>query len=343
MPQQIKIIIRTVKTLGSLIASLYRRIRIKQNTCIEKFHAIFKQFYKAAISFLLARLPLIQDRLIQYVYLTRLHKPVGIFLLLWPTLWALWIAAEGLPNLNVLIVFVLGVIIMRSVGCVINDLADRDLDRHVARTRLRPITSGAVTPSEALGLVTILLIIAAMLASTLNMLTFKLSFVGVALAVIYPFMKRITYIPQIFLGLAFGWAVPMAFAAQTNTISEIVWLLYMTVVLWAIVYDTMYAMADKSDDLEIGIKSTAILFDDADRCIIGIIQLMILCAQILIGIKLGLTSYYYASVFVASLLSLYQQYLIKDKFPEDCLRAFMNNQWYGMVIFIGLYLDYFFR
>lgn len=284
--------------------------------------------------------PYVKDRLIQYYYLIRLDKPVGILLLLWPVLWALWIAAEGPPDFNVLIIFIAGVVIMRSAGCVMNDLADRDLDRHIQRTKGRPITSGKVQPLEAISLTLVLLTIAVILVLNLNSLTFKLSFVAVLLAAIYPFMKRVTYLPQVFLGLAFAWSIPMAFAAQTNTVPEAAWLLFITTVLWAIVYDTMYAMVDKQDDLKVGVKSTAILFDDADRIIIGFIQLMILSSQILIGTKLELGRYYFAGITIASLFFVYQQYLIKDRMPEHCFRAFLNNQWYGMVIFAGLYLNY---
>jgi len=299
-----------------------------------------KQFSTNSSNFIISNWPFVKNRLIQYYYLMRLNKPVGILLLLWPTLWALWIAAEGLPDLDVLTIFVLGVIVMRSTGCVINDLADRNLDRHVQRTRDRPITSGKVKPFEAIGLITVLLLCAVALVLNLNTLTFRLSCIAVPLAIIYPFMKRVTYLPQVFLGLAFAWAIPMAFAAQTDSIPQIAWLLFITTVLWAIVYDTMYAMVDREDDIKIGVKTTAILFDDADRTIIGSIQIMILLSQILTGVKLELGKYYYAGIAIASLLSIYQQYLIKDRIPENCFRAFLNNQWYGMVIFVGLYLHY---
>jgi len=299
-----------------------------------------KQFSTNSSNFIKSNWPFVKNRLIQYYYLMRLNKPVGILLLLWPTLWALWIAAEGLPDLDVLTIFVLGVIVMRSTGCVINDLADRNLDRHVQRTRDRPITSGKVKPFEAIGLITVLLLCAVALVLNLNTLTFRLSCIAVPLAIIYPFMKRVTYLPQVFLGLAFAWAIPMAFAAQTDSIPQIAWLLFITTVLWAIVYDTMYAMVDREDDIKIGVKTTAILFDDADRTIIGSIQIMILLSQILTGVKLELGKYYYAGIAIASLLSIYQQYLIKDRIPENCFRAFLNNQWYGMVIFVGLYLHY---
>ena len=195
-------------------------------------------------------------------------------------------------------------------------------------------------PFEAIGLITVLLLCAVALVLNLNTLTFRLSCIAVPLAIIYPYMKRVTYLPQVFLGLAFAWAIPMAFAAQTDSIPQIAWLLFITTVLWAIVYDTMYAMVDREDDIKIGVKTTAILFDDADRTIIGSIQIMILLSQILTGVKLELGKYYYAGIAIASILSIYQQYLIKDRIPENCFRAFLNNQWYGMVIFVGLYLHY---
>ena len=282
----------------------------------------------------------LQDRLTQYCYLMRLDKPIGIFLLLWPVLWALWMAAEGAPDLSILLVFIAGVVLMRSAGCVINDLADRNFDRQVKRTGNRPITSGKVKPAEAIGLSTALLIGAGLLVLSLNPLTFKLSFIALALALIYPFMKRYTYLPQVFLGLAFGWGVPMAFAAQTNDIPQVAWLVFIAVVLWAMVYDTMYAMVDREDDLRIGIKSTAILFDDADRLFIAVIQVMVLLALTLAGAKLALGRYYFAGLGIAALLFLYQQFLIKDRTAENCFRGFMNNNWCGAAIFAGVYFHY---
>ncbi len=342
MHQFLEKIVLIAKICGNKILAISYRLRAIVITLTNKSYLKSKQFCNAITRVIKSKWPFIRNRLVQYYYLTRLDKPVGILLLLWPVLWALWIAAEGAPDLDVLIIFILGVTIMRSTGCVLNDLADRNLDRHVARTRDRPITSGNVKPLEAIGLTTVLLLCALILVLNLNDLTFKLSFVAVFLAIIYPFMKRVTYLPQVFLGLAFAWAIPMAFAAQTDSVPEIAWLLFITAVLWAVVYDTMYAMVDKEDDIKIGVKSTAILFDDADRIIIGSVQLMILFSQILTGAKLGLGKYYYAGIAIASLLSAYQQYLIKDRIPEKCFQAFLNNQWYGMVIFAGLYLNYMF-
>ena len=335
-------IILIAKICGNKIINISYRLGFIATTLIRKSYLISKQYYRVIAKVIKSKWPFVRNRLIQYYHLTRLDKPVGIFLLLWPTLWALWIASEGIPDLDVLIIFVLGVIIMRSAGCVFNDLADRDFDRHISRTRDRPITSGKVKLLEAIGLTIVLLSCAVVLVLNLNTLTFKLSFVAVILAIIYPFMKRVTYLPQLFLGLAFAWSIPMAFAAQTNSIPEIAWLLFITTVLWSIVYDTMYAMVDKEDDIKAGVKSTAILFDDADRIIIGCVQLMILFSQLLTGAKLELGKYYYVGIAIASLLSVYQQYLIKDRIPENCFRAFQNNQWYGMIIFAALHLNYMF-
>ena len=340
MHQLLEKIVLVAKICSNKIQTISFRLAVIVIKLAKKLHLKFKQYGCVVAKAIQSKWPFIRNRLVQYYYLVRLDKPVGILLLLWPVLWALWIAAEGAPDLNVLIIFIFGVIVMRSAGCVLNDLADRNLDLHVSRTRDRPITSGKVKPLEALGLISVLLIIAVYLVLNLNDLTFKLSFVAIFLAIIYPFMKRVTYLPQVFLGLAFAWAVPMAFAAQTNSVPEIAWLIFITAVLWAVVYDTMYAMADKEDDIKIGVKSTAILFDDADRIIIGSIQLMILFSQILTGSKLELGKYYFAGIACASLLSVYQQYLIKDRIPENCFRAFLNNQWYGMIIFAGVFLNY---
>lgn len=336
-------IIAFQKIYGNKLLAMIYLLRIIFVTLLKQSYLKLKQYYHSIKKAIQAKWLFIKDRLIQYYYLTRLNKPAGILLLLWPVLGALWIAADGPPDLDILIIFMLGVVIMRSAGCVFNDLIDRDLDRHVSRTHDRPITSGKVTPREAIDLTIILLIAAIILVLNLNIFTCKLSFVAVFFAAIYPFMKRITYLPQIFLGLTFAWSIPMAFAAQTNSIPNIAWLLFIMTVLWAVVYDTMYAMVDKADDIKIGIKSTAILFDDADQIIIASIQLMILFTQILIGTKLELGKYYFIGIGVASLLSVYQQYLIKDKITENCFRAFLNNQWYGMIVFAGIYLNYMFR
>ncbi len=275
-----------------------------------------------------------------YLHLMRLHRPIGIFLLLWPALWALWIASEGHPDLHVLAVMVLGVVLMRSAGCVINDYADRDIDPHVARTHDRPIAAGRIQPRQALGLFAALCLIAFALVLTLNLLTILLSFVGLFLAVIYPFMKRYTYLPQVFLGAAFGWAVPMAYAAQTGAVSPVAWLLFIATVLWATAYDTMYAMTDREDDLQVGVKSTAILFGDADRLIVGLIQGLLLLDLFMIGQQAGLWAGYFVGLVFASVLLVYQQYLIRVRDPDACFQAFMNNNWFGAVVFFAIALGY---
>ena len=270
----------------------------------------------------------------------RLHKPIGIYLLLWPTLWALWIAGEGRPDLLVLLVFVLGVALMRSAGCVINDYADREFDQHVARTRDRPIVAGEVSPAEALLLFFSLSTAAFLLVLLMNSLTVWLSLAGGLLAASYPFMKRYTHFPQVYLGAAFGWAVPMAFAAQTGEVPRTAWLLFIATVLWATAYDTMYGMVDREDDRKIGVKSTAILFGDADRAIIGVIQLLALFALALTGQAAGLGAYYYFGLLLAAGLALYQQFLIRERRPERCFKAFLNNNWFGAVVFAGIILDF---
>ncbi len=277
----------------------------------------------------------------QYILLMRLNRPIGIFLLLWPTLWALWIASAGDPDPWIATVFVLGVILMRSAGCVINDYVDRDIDPFVERTRQRPIAAGKIAPHSALLLFVFLSLSAFLLVLTLNSLTILMSFGGVVLAVIYPFMKRYTYLPQVFLGLAFGWAVPMAFAAQTGTVPMVAWLLLTATVLWATAYDTMYAMVDRVDDLQVGVKSTAILFGEADRLMIGIIQGLLLFVLILVGQAQVLGVAYYAGLVGALLLVIHQQRLIKNRDTMLCFKAFLNNNWFGAVVFAGIAVHYY--
>lgn len=285
-------------------------------------------------------LSLNRQRLRGYALLMRLDRPIGTLLLLWPTLWALWIAGQGGPDPWVVTVFVVGVFLMRSAGCVINDYADREFDPFVERTRNRPLAVGMVTPKEALALFALLAGIAFVLVLTLNKLTILLSLAGAALAASYPFMKRLTYLPQVYLGLAFGWAVPMAFAAQTGAVPVVAWLLLIATVLWATAYDTVYAIVDRPDDLKIGVKSTAILFGEADRVIIGIIQLLMLSVLVIIGQRLALSGFYFAAIAAAALLMLYQQYLIRRRDGMQCMRAFRNNNWVGAVIFLGLFAHY---
>jgi 4-hydroxybenzoate polyprenyltransferase len=282
----------------------------------------------------------VRDRLHEYFLLTRLHRPIGSLLLLWPTLWALWVAGAGHPAPLVVVVFVLGVVIMRSAGCVINDYADRYVDPHVKRTDDRPIAAGRVTPSEALALFAVLCLVAFALVLLMNWLTIALSFAGVALAATYPFMKRYTYLPQVVLGAAFGWAIPMAFAAQTGTVPPIAWLLFVANILWATAYDTMYAMVDRDDDLKIGVKSTAILFGDQDRHITALIQGLVLLALVFVGQQLKLGGWYYLGLVLAAALAGYQQYLIRDRDRARCFQAFLNNNWFGAAVFGGLALHY---
>jgi 4-hydroxybenzoate polyprenyltransferase len=275
-----------------------------------------------------------------YAQLIRLDKPIGILLLLWPTLIALWIAAEGWPDPLVLTVFTIGVILMRSAGCAINDYADRHIDSKVERTKQRPLTSGKITEKEALLLFASLSLMAFALVLLMNELTIWMSLGGVILAASYPFMKRYHYLPQVHLGAAFGWAVPMAYTAQANEVTAITWLIFLATVLWATAYDTMYAMVDYDDDIKIGVKSTAILFGNQDRLIIGIIQLLLILNLVLIGHRAGLSGFYYLGVSAACLFAIYQQYLIKDRDRDSCFKAFLNNNWFGMVLFIGVFLDY---
>ncbi len=265
-----------------------------------------------------------------------MHRPIGTLLLMWPMLWALWLAAGGLPALDVLAIFVLGTFVMRSAGCVINDYADRDFDGHVERTRERPLATGAVSPREALAVFGVLLALACVLVLGTNRLTVLLAVGGALLAITYPFAKRYTYLPQVHLGAAFGWAVPMAFAAQTGAVPPLAWLVFCAAVLWAVIYDTEYAMVDRDDDLKLGIKSTAILFDDADKLIIGILQLMMLLNLALIGQQAALGTAFYVSLGVAALLFGYQQYLIRERSRAGCFAAFKNNNWVGGIVFLGI-------
>lgn len=280
-------------------------------------------------------------KIIHYAHLMRLHKPIGTFLLLWPTLWALWIAADGTPDLKIVIIFMAGVLIMRSAGDVINDLADRHFDGHVNRTKDRPLVTGSVTVKEAVVIFSVLCVIALCLVLQLNLFTIVLSVIGLILAIVYPFTKRITYWPQLILGFAYAWGVPMAFSAQTNSLPLIAWILYATAILWTLAYDTFYAMVDRADDLRIGIKSTAILFGRNDRLIVGIIQLLVLLLLMGIGYWLRFKLIYFISLLLATALIIYQQYLVKDRDPQKCFQAFLNNNWVGLIIFLGIFFNYY--
>jgi len=285
----------------------------------------------------------IKQQLPDYAKLMRLDKPIGILLLLWPTLWALWVAAEGLPSLSNLIIFVLGVILMRSAGCVINDYADRDFDLHVRRTKDRPLTSGRVTTKEALSLFMVLVLTSFILVLFTNTETIYMSFGGVFLAALYPFMKRFTYFPQVFLGAAFGWAVPMAFTAETGTVSESTWLLYVATLLWTIAYDTQYAMVDREDDLKVGIKSTAILFGEMDNIAIISLQALALVTLLLAANQLSAGIFFYLGIIVAGGLFAYQYTLTQHRNTEMCFKAFLNNHWVGASVFLGILVDYLIR
>lgn len=275
-------------------------------------------------------------RIKDYAQLMRLHRPIGTLLLLWPTLWALWIAAHGWPGWHLFTVFVLGVLLMRSAGCVINDYADRDFDPHVARTRDRPIAAGRVSPREALVLFVGVCLIAFTLVLTLNRLTIILSFIGAFLAATYPFIKRYTHLPQFYLGMAFGWGIPMAFAAQTGGVPAVGWALFAANVCWSVAYDTAYAMVDRADDLKVGVKSTAILFGRYDRALVFVFHVLTLMLLVLTGAMADLGLRYYAGLVAAFGFALYQQFLIRRRDRDGCFRAFLNNNWFGAAVFAGL-------
>ncbi len=276
-------------------------------------------------------------RLGAYAQLMRLDRPIGIFLLLWPTLWALWIAADGLPDLRILSLFIAGVFLMRSAGCAINDYADRNIDPYVARTCNRPLAAKRIHPYEAVLLFILLVLLAFLLVLGLNKLTQIMAVGGVLLAASYPFMKRFHYLPQVHLGIAFAWAIPMAFTAVTGQLpTSSGWMLFLAAILWTTAYDTMYAMADREDDLKVGVKSTAILFGDADRVIIGILQVMVLLILVQVGIEESFHWPYYFGLGVATIFGWYQQFLIRQRYSQECFRAFLNNNYIGMAVFAGI-------
>ena len=281
-----------------------------------------------------------RERLRAYALLVRFHRPIGSLLLLWPALWALWLAGEGQPPWSVVLIFIAGVFLMRSAGCAINDYADRDWDGLVRRTRERPLATGLVSPREALGVFLVLSLVAFLVALPLNWLTIALSPVALGLAALYPFMKRFTHWPQVFLGAAFGWAVPMSYTAVLGTIPLQGWLLFLAALIWALIYDTQYAMVDREDDLAIGIKSTAIRFGRHDRLIIGLLQLVFLALLTFIGLEAGRGAWFLLGLAVAAGLAVYQQVLIRDREPAACFRAFLNNNLLGLALFLGLWLDY---
>ncbi len=287
--------------------------------------------------------PELVRQLKNYGRLMRVDKPIGLWLLLWPTLWALWLAGEGHPDQGLFVIFVLGVFVMRSAGCVLNDYVDRNIDPYVERTRNRPIASGAVAPMEALTLFVALGLIAIGLATMLNRQAQMLAIVAATLTVIYPFVKRLVSIPQFILGAAFGWAVPMAFAAQTGSVPQLAWIVFGAALIWAVIYDTFYAMVDRDDDKKIGVKSTALLFGEADLFIIGGLQLIMLAALVFVGLRAGLGFWYYLSVVSAAALMARHQWLARDREPAPCFRAFLENHRIGLVVFIGIVLHYSFN
>ncbi len=285
----------------------------------------------------------LQRRASVYARLMRLDRPIGTLLLLWPTLWALWLAGEGHPSPHVFVVFVLGVVVMRSAGCVINDIADRGFDPHVRRTRARPLASGEASVTEALVLFFVLMLIALALVATLGAALIRLAAIGAFLAASYPFLKRYTHLPQFYLGAAFGWGIPMAFAAELGTIPAVAWVLFAANVVWAAAYDTMYAMTDREDDLRIGVKSTAVLFGRHDRLMIGLLQCLTLVLLVVAGWLAGLGTWYIVGLAFAAATAVYQQILVREREPGRCFDAFLNNNWFGAAVFCGVLLHYTFQ
>lgn len=284
--------------------------------------------------------PEVVSQVRNYGKLMRVDKPIGTWLLMWPTLWALWLAGDGSPDQGLFLVFMAGVFVMRSAGCVLNDFVDRKIDPYVERTRARPLATGAVSPTEALTLFVALGLIAIGLASMLNQLAQLLAVVGAGLTIAYPFIKRHVSIPQFVLGAAFGWAVPMAFAAQTGGTPELAWLVFGVALVWAVIYDTFYAMVDREDDRKIGVKSTAILFGELDLFVIAGLQGLMLLALVLVGYRAELGAWYYGSVIVAAGMMGWHLWLARDRQPAGCFEAFLKNHYIGMVIFIGIVLHY---
>lgn len=282
------------------------------------------------------------QRSADFIDLTRLNRPIGTYLVLWPTLWALWFAAGGLPNIKVLLIFIAGTVLMRSAGCVINDFADRKVDGHVRRTCTRPLATGKVTAREALVLFAVLTLLAFILTLFTNLLTLMLAPVALLLAASYPFMKRYTHFPQVVLGAAFSWAIPMAFAAQSNALPAALWLIFFANLFWTVGYDTAYAMEDREDDLKIGVKSTAVFFGDYDRLAIGVLQLITLLLLGLAGMAFERGIVFYIGLLGMAGFFIWQQWLIRDRQRGPCLRAFLNNHYAGMWLFIMLAADYWF-
>jgi 4-hydroxybenzoate polyprenyltransferase len=283
------------------------------------------------------------DKLQAYFELMRFDRPIGFLLLLWPTFVALWIAAGGFPTIDLLLIFAAGVVVMRSAGCVINDHADRDVDGHVERTRSRPLVAGKVTVEEARMLFLCLMLIALVLVLLLNLTTVYWAIAGAALTILYPLAKRYTWFPQVMLGVTFAWSIPMAFTANDVAVTELVWLIYFTNLIWIVMYDTLYAMVDREDDVKIGVRSTAILFGDADRMLVGMMQAMALGGMVLIGVVQNFSPWYYLPLVAVAGLFVWQQYLIKDRLPTNCFKAFLNNNYVGASWFLAVLLEYLFH
>ena len=291
------------------------------------------------LNWLLRNLPARRrERALDYLVLTRMDRPIGALLLLWPTWWALWLATGDFPSWKLLLIFTAGVFVMRAAGCAINDYADRKLDPQVARTAGRPIASGRISPREALGVFGILLLVGFVLVLFTNKLTIELSFAGAALAALYPFSKRYTYLPQVVLGAAFGWSIPMAFTAVIHTVPPIGWLLFICNILWSTIYDTEYAMVDREDDLKASAKSTAILFGDADLPILGMLMATFLLAMLFVGQRAHLGWPYWLALVAAAGLFGYQQWLIRERRRDSCLAAFRHNNWLGLTLWVGIVL-----
>ncbi len=285
-------------------------------------------------------LPRILGTLADYIDLMRLNRPIGIWLLLWPTLWAVWIAGRGRPDPRLFVIFVAGTVLMRSAGCAVNDYADRSFDPHVARTAHRPLAEGRITPTEALILFAVLALGSLALVLQLNKLTLLFALAGAFLAVTYPFIKRFLSVPQLYLGIAFGWGIPMAFAAQLDHVPLVTWLFVIANMLWVTVYDTIYAMVDREDDLKIGVRSTAILFGDSDRHIIAVLQALTLFALYLAGRRLNMGGWYWAGLTAGALFFVRHLWMIRSRDREACFRAFLDNHYFGLSVFVGILLNY---
>ena len=273
-----------------------------------------------------------------YLRLMRMDRPIGTFLLLWPTLWALWLASDGRPDPTVVLIFIAGTFVMRAAGCAINDYADRDFDAHVARTSSRPLATGELTPNQALFVFFTLLALAFLLVIQLNFKTVLLSVAGALVAALYPFAKRVTHLPQLVLGIAFSWGIPMSYTALSDTLPWEAWVLFLANFSWIVAYDTQYAMADREDDLIIGVKSTAILFGKYDNLIIGLLHVMTLLILAWLGHANGMSWHFYLGLTAAAMFALYQQYLCRDRDRQRCFTAFLNNNWFGAMVFIGIVL-----